>query len=137
MTRIRGQAWALILLASLSLRALAASPGVIFQISTDSPLTWAMAIQNIHNLQQAMLPHHTRIEMVVLGPGLQMLSKASPVARTLRTLYQSGVRIDACKKSLLKQGLTLADVSPVVHYVASGIAEIVTREREGWAYIHP
>ena len=134
---IRAQTRALILLACLAISAHASKRGVVFQISTDSPQTWIVAVHNVHNLQQALLPHHARIEIIAFGRGLRMLLKTSPVARALLALHQSGVTIDACKKSVLKQGLPPADMSPVVHYIPSGIAEIVRREREGWAYVRP
>lgn len=137
MKRIKAQAGALILLACLALNAFAEKRGVVFQISTDSPKTWTVAVHNVHNLQQSVLPHRVRVEMIVFGPGLRMLLNTSPVARALLALHQSGVTIDACKKSVLKQGLPLSEISPVVHYVPSGIAEIVRREREGWAYVRP
>lgn len=137
MRRISAQTGALILLACLSLSAHGRKTGVVFQISTSSVQTWKVAVHNAHNLQQALLPHRARIELIAFGPGLRMLLKTSPVAHALLVLHQSGVTIDACKRSVLREGLTLADMSPIVHYIPSGIAEIVRREREGWAYVRP
>lgn len=137
MRRRGAQAGALILLACLSLNAYGHKTGVVFQISTDSVQTWKVAVHNAHNLQQALLPRRARIEIIAFGPGLRMLLKTSPVAHALLLLHQSGVTIDACKRSVLREGLAPADISPIVHYIPSGIAEIVRREREGWAYIRP
>lgn len=137
MRRMSARAGALVLLTCLSLNAHGRKTGVVFQISTGSAQTWKVAVRNARNLQQALLPHHARIEIIAFGPGLRMLLKTSPVAHALLILHRSGVTIDACKRSVLKQDLALAAMSPIVHYIPSGIAEIVRREREGWAYIRP
>ncbi len=128
---------ALALLLCLTTPALAKKTGVLFQIDTDSPATWTVAVHNIRNLQEASRPRKVRIEIIAFGPGLRMLLKTSPVARDLMTLHRSGVVIAACKSGVKKQGLRLKDISAIVRYVPSGIAEIVRREREGWAYVRP
>jgi len=128
---------ALILVAFFTTRAWAAKPGVIFQMSTSSVPTWWVAVRNARHLEQAMRPHAVRIEIIAFGPGLGMLLKSSPVAQNLIALHKSGVMIEASRSSLRKQGFAINDVLPLVHYIPSGIAEIVRRERQGWAYIRP
>ncbi|MHB8254732.1 MAG: DsrE family protein [Acidiferrobacter sp.] len=100
-------------------------------------MTWKVAVRNAHNLQRALRPHAVQIEIIVFGPGLKMLLKNSPVAPNLIALHRSGVTIEARKGSISQQGLAPDQILPIVHYIPSGIAEIVRREREGWAYIRP
>lgn len=127
---------ALVLIMALA-TAQARPAGAIFQISTDSETTWKVAVRNARNLQAAMRPKPIRIEIIVFGPGLKMLLKGSPVAPNLMMLHKGGVVIEARKDGLKKLGITPDQVLPIVHYIRSGIAELVERERQGWAYIRP
>ncbi|HUW99030.1 MAG TPA: hypothetical protein VMV40_09365 [Acidiferrobacter sp.] len=128
---------ALILGASFATCAWASQTGIIFQISTGSPATWKVAVHNARHLTERRPRQPVRIEIVAFGPGLGMILKNSPVARDLIALHKSGVLVEASQGSLLRHGFALKDVLPLVHYIPSGIAEIVRRERQGWAYIRP
>ena len=136
-TRISAFLSALILISLFATCAYADKTGVVFQISTASPLTWKVAVRNARNLQHVMLPRVVRIEIIAFGPGLKMLLKDSVVAHNLIALHNSGVTIEACKTDVYEQGLPPNDIAPFVRYIPSGIAEIVRREREGWAYVRP
>lgn len=114
----------------------AATVGVVFQISTTKASSWKVAVRNIRNLEMAGTNGH-HIEVVVLGPAIRILLKDSPVARNLKALYASGVTIDACEAAILRAKLKPGVILPFVHYVRSGVAEVVHRERQGWAYVRP
>lgn len=129
-------ALALALLLTYPVPGQAATAGVIFQISATGTPSWKVAVHNIHNLEAAGVSGH-RIEVVVLGPAIRILRKDSPVAPSLATLHASGVTIDACRAAVRRAGLKRGAFLPFVHYVRSGIAEVVRRERQGWAYIRP
>ncbi len=100
-------------------------------------MTWKVAVHNVHNLEQALKPHEPHIEIVVFGPAIPMLARQSPVAPALRALHRSGVTIATCARGAHRRGFTAATLLPFVHFIPSGIAEIVRLERAGWAYVRP
>ncbi len=132
-----GWALALTVLLATPVPGHAAATGVIFQVSTNSPATWKVAVHNVRNLERATGMPGNRIEVVVFSRAARMLLKDSPVAPNLDALHASGVTIEACKASIRETGLRLSAILPFVRYVPSGVAEIVRRERQGWAYVRP
>ena len=114
----------------------AAVTGVVFQISTTKVASWKVAMHNVHNLETTGISGHD-IEIVILGPAIHILLKSSPVAPSLTRLHASGVTIDACRAAIRRARLAPGAILPFVHYIRSGIAEVVRRERQGWAYIRP
>ena len=115
----------------------AATTGVVFQISAKSPASWKIAVHNARNLEQATGTPGRRIEIVVLGRAIGMLLRNSPVARNLEALHASGVVVEAGKAAVRRAGLKAAALLPFVRYIRSTVAEIVRRERQGWAYVQP
>lgn len=109
----------------------------MIQVSTSSPVAWRVAVNNARNLEAAVRPRHIPIEIIAFGQGVLMLKKTAPLAARLLTLPRLGIVIEACTQSMRALHLKPAQMSPVVHYVASGVAEIVRREQQGWAYISP
>ncbi len=135
--RKAGAALAITVLLVSSQSARAADTGVIFQISTRSPASWKVAVHNVRNLERATGIAGNHIEIVVFSRASRMLLKGSPVAPNLDVLHASGVAIETCEAGLRKAGVEPSKILPFVHYVASGVAEIVRRERQGWAYVRP
>ncbi len=135
--RKAGTAWMLAVLLAGPAAARAAPAGVIFQISTSSLASWKVAVHNVRNLERATGIPGTLIEVVVLSRAARILLKDSPVAPNLDALHASGVTIEACKADIRKAGLRPSAILPFVRYVPSGVAEIVRRERQGWAYVRP
>ncbi len=132
----RALAVALVLLLAYPAAGRAATGGVVFQISTTTAGAWKVAVRNVRNLEAAGTRGRD-IEMVVLGPAIRILLRSSPVARNLAALHASGVVIEACKTSVRRAGLKTGAILPFVRYIRSGIAEVVRRQREGWAYVRP
>ena len=126
----------LVLLLACPVPGHATTTGVVFQISTTQIASWKVAMHNVHNLEATGVNGHD-IEIVVLGPAIHILLKDSPVAPDLTRLHASGVTIDACRAAIRRAGFAPGAVLPFVRYVRAGIAEVVRREREGWAYIRP
>ncbi len=131
-----GAAWALAVFLASPAPGHAAT-GVIFQVSTNSPVSWDVAVHNVRNLERATGLPGKRIEVVVFSRASRMLLKDSPVAPNLDALHASGVTIEACKAAIRRAGLKPSAILPFVRYIPSGVAEIVRRERQGWAYVRP
>ena len=110
---------------------------VVFQVSENDPKTWNLALNNAKNVQQAMGADQTAIEIVVYGPGIGMLKMDSPVAERIAEATGKGVAVVACENTMKGQKLTKADMLQTIGYVPAGVVEIMTRQKEGFAYVRP
>lgn len=134
--RARRAGW-LLAAALVPLAGRATDIGAVIQVSTSSPVAWRVAVNNARNLEAAIAPRHIPIEIIAFGRGVLMLRKTAPLAHRLLTLPRMGIVVEACLHSMHRLHLRPSQMSPVVHYVTSGVAEIVRREQEGWSYISP
>jgi uncharacterized protein len=137
-------ALALVLLAL----ALAAAPGAqaqqksarvqaVIQVSDNDPAKWNLALNNARNAQQDLGADNTDLAIIVYGPGIGMLKMDSPVANRIADALKSGVKVVACENTMTGQKLKRDDMLPAISYVASGVTELMKKQREGWAYIRP
>jgi len=110
---------------------------IVIQVTDNNPAKWNLALNNAKNLQETFGKKNSTIEVVAYGPGLNMLKFDSSVSSRLEDIAAHGIKIAACGNTMKAMHLTLADLSPAVHEVPAGAVEIVRREREGYAYLHP
>ena len=69
--------------------------------------------------------------------GLDMVLLETEMADKIDEAVLRGVRILACENTMIGRNLTRADMYPSVGYVKTGVAQLMKRQREGWAYIRP
>ncbi|MDP2878794.1 MAG: DsrE family protein [Sulfuricella sp.] len=110
---------------------------VVFQVSDNEPQKWYLTLSNAKNVQQELGVKNVQIEVVVYGPGLDMVLLETEIAEKIDEAASRGVRIVACENTMIGRKLTRADMYPSVGYVKTGVAELMKRQREGWAYIRP
>lgn len=110
---------------------------VVFQVSENDPKTWNLALNNAKNVQQALGADQTAVEIVVYGPGIGMLKMDSPVAERIAEATGKGVAVVACENTMKAQKLSRADMLQTVGYVPAGVVELMTRQKEGFAYVRP
>lgn len=126
--------------ASLSVRAEdapAAKEKLVMQVSDADPAKWNLALNNAKNVQQAYGADNVDIEIVVYGPGIAMLKMDSAAASRIEEAKHSKVTILACENTMKNFKLTKDDMLPNTSYVAVGVAEIIKKQREGYAYVRP
>lgn len=112
------------------------SSGVVVHLDEAEPDKHASVLRNIGNLLDA-LDDGTHIELVVHGPGLTAALTDAPHAARLRELLSRGVSVAACANTMREKKISVDGLIDGVHVVPSGVAELVRRQREGWAYIRP
>jgi uncharacterized protein len=118
--------------------AAARSNRVVLQVSDADPARWGLALNNAGNLQAELGgPGQVDLEIVVFGPGIGMLKSSSPVGARVASALKSGLSVVACQNTMRGQQLTPADMLPAIGYVPSGVAEIVRKQQQGWAYVRP
>lgn len=117
--------------------ALAAEHKVMLQVSDNDEGKWNLALNNARNLQAAFGKDNVTIEIVVFGPGIGMLKAESTVGNRVIDAGASGVRLIACENTMRAQKIQRDDMLDGVVYVPAGVAELVERQKQGWAYIRP
>jgi hypothetical protein len=106
----------------------------VIHINEDSPAKHAAVIRNALNLLQALGPE-AEAELVTHGPGIALARAAS--GPPLQELLDAGGAVCVCRNSLDSQQLTADDLIPQARIVDSGVAHLVRRQGEGWAYLRP
>jgi intracellular sulfur oxidation DsrE/DsrF family protein len=117
--------------------AFAADNRVVLQVSDNDSGKWNLALNNAKNLQNAYGKDNVDVEIVVYGPGINMLKADSLVGNRIEDAGKEGVKVVACENTMNAQKLTRNDMLNNIGYVKAGIVEIIDRQKTGWAYIRP
>lgn len=110
---------------------------VVFQVSDADPARWNLTLNNIRNVQQDLGADLVAIELVAYGPGIGMLKLDSVSGSRVAEAMASGVAVVACENTMRNQRVTREDMLPNIGYVAAGVVELMSKQREGYAYIRP
>jgi intracellular sulfur oxidation DsrE/DsrF family protein len=110
---------------------------VIIQVSDSLPEKWNLALNNARNLQEAIGRDKVDVEIVVYGPGIEMLKMESEVGNKVDKAIVDGVKIVACQNTMKARKLTQTDMLSTVAYVPAGVVEIMRKQQQGWAYLRP
>jgi intracellular sulfur oxidation DsrE/DsrF family protein len=108
---------------------------VVFQVSESDPKRWTLTLSNIRNVQQEFGERNVTIALVAFGPGIDMLKFESETGNRVQEAMKSGVAVAACTNTMDSAGLTPDDMLPGVTYVKAGVADIILRQEQGYAYI--
>ena len=110
---------------------------VVVQVSEADPARWNLALNNVRNLQEELGAANVEIEVVAYGPGIGMVKLDAVTNSRISDAVKAGVQVSACENTMRGQKLARGDMHPNVSYVPAGVAEIVGRQQEGWAYLRP
>lgn len=110
---------------------------LLLQVSDADESKWKLALTNAYNVLNGVAPDTAEIEIVVYGPGIGMLRRGSPVAERVASAIGSGVRVVACQNTMDSEHLTPADMLPGVGYVPAAAVELMQKQQQGYAYVHP
>ena len=110
---------------------------VVFQVSDADPAKWNLALNNARNVQQDLGSDKVAIEIVAYGPGIGMLKLDSVAGARVTDAMASGMSVIACENTMRNQKVTREDMLPKIGYVGAGVVQLMTRQKEGYAYIRP
>ena len=113
----------------------AGSYRVAFQVSDNDAKKWLLTLGNAHNAQQDLGAANITIEIVVYGPGIDMLLAGSEAAGRVQEALQANIAVLACQNTMRARGLKPQDLIPGVGFASSGVGELIKRQAEGYAYI--
>lgn len=114
----------------------ASAPGVVVHLDEADPAKHSAVLRNVSNLMDALGPD-SDIELVIHGQAISILLPSSPHHETVRALQHRGLTVDACQNTLRSEHIDPEQIVADSVIVPSGIAHLVIRQREGWAYVRP
>ncbi|AMR30384.1 hypothetical protein A0256_02595 [Mucilaginibacter sp. PAMC 26640] len=108
----------------------------ILNSADDKKITGTL--RNIGNvLDDPRLKGKVTIELVVFGDGVAVYMKSGAYEETLKKLQARGVILAECSNTVRERKIDKNDLFPFISYVPSGNGEIIIRQAEGWASVHP
>jgi len=110
---------------------------LLIQISDYNPKVWGLALSNARNVRHDLGPDKVQIEIVVYGPAIRMLEAESDWRDRVTQVLDEGIRVIACENTMATMGLKRDDMLGGVDFVKTGLAHVMKRELEGWAYARP
>jgi intracellular sulfur oxidation DsrE/DsrF family protein len=95
-------------------------------------------IRNINNaLEDPRLKGKLQIELVAFGDGVELYKKTNHYDTLLTGLQSKGVLLVQCENTLRERKISKEELWPFISYAPSGNGEIIIRQQEGWAVVHP
>ncbi|MDQ6843418.1 MAG: DsrE family protein [Bacteroidota bacterium] len=95
-------------------------------------------LRNINNaLNDPRLKGKITVELVAFGDGVEMFKKENHYDTLLTALQQKGVLLVECENTLRERKIDKTELWPFLSYTPSGNGEIIIRQQQGWAVIHP
>lgn len=107
---------------------------VVFDVASADTAQQSGLMRQLNNLKRHW--PDAQIEVVVHGKALPMLMTAKahkPAA--LKALQEKGVVFAACQNTMRFNKVTQADLLPGVTTVPSAVAELISKQEEGWSYL--
>jgi uncharacterized protein len=124
-----------ILLFMSILTAGAAEHKVVFELTSDDQKIWETLLNNVENVRKE-LGAKTQMEVVVHGNGIGLLLKKSNFQKErIQKQTKEGVNYVACENTMKRKKVGRSDIYDFVGTVPAGLAEIIRKQQEGWAYI--
>lgn len=95
-------------------------------------------LRNIDNvLDDPRLKGKLHIEVIAFSDGVEMYKKSNNYESLLTALKKRGVVFAQCANTIRERKIDKSELFDFVHYVPSGNGEIILRQYEGWAVVHP
>jgi intracellular sulfur oxidation DsrE/DsrF family protein len=95
-------------------------------------------LRNMENaLEDPRLKGKLHLELIVFGDGVAVYVKSGTYEQALKDLQAKGVVLAQCSNTVRERKIDKNDLFPFISYVPSGNGEIIIRQYEGWAVVHP
>ena len=95
-------------------------------------------LRNLDNaLEDPRLKGKLHVELIAFGDGVAVYMKSNPYEETLKALQAKGVVLAQCSNTVRERKIDKNDLFPFISYVPSGNGEIILRQYDGWAVVHP
>ncbi|MFC7671260.1 DsrE family protein [Hymenobacter humi] len=75
--------------------------------------------------------------MVAFGGGITVFRRDQPYEAELLALKEKGVILAQCLNTMRERKVTKEELWPFLSFVPSGNGELIIRQAQGWAIVHP
>ena len=112
---------------------------VVMHLNSGDEKVQRGALNNIRNLYQEVGREHLRVELVVHGAGLALLTKKDSmfVAELAQLKMAYDVEFTACSNTMKAMNLTTRDLVEQVDRTVPAMVRLMELQEEGWIYIKP
>lgn len=119
-------------------KATAKSYKVVYQLNEEDDKKILATLKNIGNaLNDPRLKGKLVVELVVHSGGVTAFKKGAPYEKQLLSLKDRGVILAQCENTLQERNIPKDALFDFISYVPSGNGELIIRQQQGWAIIHP
>lgn len=109
---------------------------VVIQVNKNGDDYYNKVLNNITNLKNKLGDELEECEVVVFGDGLDLLvSEDEAIRKRIEAILEMGIRFVVCNNTLTRKNVKMDDLTCSVNAAGSGVAHLVTRQAEGWAYL--
>jgi len=108
---------------------------VVFDLTTDDPADQAAVVRWIGEVAAANPQNEMEVVMYGRGPSLVVTGRSTLADEVKQAIARPHVSFRVCEIAMRNQKIERGQLLPNVTTVADGIAEIVTKQKEGWGYI--
>ncbi|TPG71915.1 DsrE family protein [Hymenobacter nivis] len=110
----------------------------VYQLDSDDPKLIQQTLRNLSNaLEDTRLKGKITIELVAFANGTAVFRKDQPYEAQLTALKQKGVILAQCLNTIRERKISKDELLPIISYVPSGNGELIIRQAQGWALVHP
>ncbi len=111
---------------------------VIYQLNSDDDKVIKGTLRNIMNsLDDPRLKGKLEVELVAHSGGVAVFMKSNPYEAQLKALQDRGVILAECENTMRERKIERSELFDFISYVPSGNGELIIRQQQGWAVIHP
>lgn len=95
-------------------------------------------LRNINNaLEDPRLKGKLKVELIAFGDGVEIFKKSNGYDTLLIALKNKGLLLAQCENTIRERKISKDILWPFISYVPSGNGEIIIRQYQGWAVVHP
>jgi len=95
-------------------------------------------LRNMKNaLEDPRLKGKLTLELIVFGDGVAVYDKKGAFEKTLKDLQARGVLLAQCENTIKERHIEKNSLFDFISYVPTGNGEIIIRDYQGWAVVHP
>lgn len=95
-------------------------------------------LRNISNaMEDPRLKGKLEVELIAFGDGVDVFKKSGHYDTLLISLQKKGLLLAQCENTIRERKISKDDLWSFISFVPSGNGEIIIRQYQGWATVHP
>lgn len=111
---------------------------VLYVLNSGEEKKMTGILRNIGNaMNDPRLKGKLEVELVVFGDGVALFQKNGPFEAKLQELRNAGIFLAQCENTLRERKIEKSSLFDFISFVPSGNGEMIIRQYEGWAIVHP